>query len=304
MDERDREWLRTVGGGRVRFGVPMSGWTTFRVGGPAEALYEPLQMEELRELILGLGQRDIPYFVVGRGSNLLVLDHGIDGVVVVLAGSFAEIRHDQTDQWTVIHAGAGASLGALLSYCRRNGLAGLEFAAGIPGSVGGGVMMNAGASGGEMGERVLGLTALTPRGETIRLDRSQLGFSYRSLKLERGTVITHARFKVEIARPDVVRDRIATNLKRRKKMQPVDDPSAGCVFKNPPNDYAGRLIEIAGLKGSRIGGAMVSPRHANYIVNVGGATGADILALLDLVQKEVQRKVGVHLDPEIRVIGR
>jgi UDP-N-acetylmuramate dehydrogenase len=304
MDERDREWLRTIGGGRVRFGVPMSGWTTFRVGGPAEALYEPVKMEELRELILGLGRRDIPYFVMGRGSNLLVLDHGIDGVVVVLAGSFTEIHHDQTEEWTVIHAGAGASLGALLSYCRRNGFAGLEFAAGIPGSVGGGVMMNAGAFGGEMGERVLGLTALTPRGETIRLDRSQLGFSYRSLKLERGTVITHARFKVEIARPDVVRDRIATNLKRRKKMQPVDDPSAGCVFKNPPNDYAGRLIEVAGLKGSRIGGAMVSPRHANYIVNVGGATGADILALLDLVQKEVQRKVGVHLDPEIRVIGR
>jgi UDP-N-acetylmuramate dehydrogenase len=304
VDQGDREWLKRIGGDRVRFGVPMSGWTTFRVGGPAEALYEPVRMEELRELILGLGRRDIPYFVMGRGSNLLVLDHGIDGVVVVLAGSFTEIRHDQTEEGTVIHAGAGASLGALLTYYRRNGFGGLEFAAGIPGSVGGGVMMNAGAFGGEIGERVLGLTVLTGRGETIRLDRSQLLFSYRSLKLERSTVITHARFEVEMANPDLVADRMAANLKGRKKMQPVDEPSAGCVFKNPPNDHAGRLIELAGLKGSRIGGAMVSPRHANYIVNVGEATGADILALMDLIQSEVQRKIGIHLDPEIRVIGR
>jgi len=304
MDEKDREWLRAIGGARVRFGVPMSGWTTFRVGGLAEALYEPVQMEELRELILGLARRDIPYFVVGRGSNLLVLDQGIDGVVVVLAGAFTEIRHDQAEEGAVIHAGAGASLGALLSYCRRNGFAGLEFAAGIPGSVGGGVMMNAGAFGGEMGERVLGLTALTDHGETIRLDRSQMVFSYRSLNLERSTVITHARFRVEKEPPDVVTDRISANLKRRKMMQPVDDPSAGCVFKNPPNEYAGRLIEAAGLKGSKIGGALVSPRHANYIVNAGGATGADILALMDLIQREVRRKFGIHLDPEIRVMGR
>jgi UDP-N-acetylmuramate dehydrogenase len=155
-----------------------------------------------------------------------------------------------------------------------------------------------------MGERVLGLTVLTGRGETIRLDRSQLLFSYRSLKLERSTVITHARFEVQMANPDLVADRMAANLKGRKKMQPVDEPSAGCVFKNPPNDHAGRLIELAGLKGSKIGGAMVSPRHANYIVNVGEATGADILALMDLIQSEVQRKAGIHLDPEIRVIGR
>jgi UDP-N-acetylmuramate dehydrogenase len=304
VDQGDREWLKRMGGDRVRFGVPMSGWTTFRVGGPAEAFYEPIQMDELRELVLGLGRRDIPYFVLGRGSNLLVLDQGIDGVVVVLAGSFKEIRHDQTEEGPVIHSGAGASLGALLSYCRRNGLSGLEFAAGIPGSVGGGLVMNAGAFGGEMGERVLGLTVLTPRGETMPLDRSQLVFSYRALSLEPGTVITHARFRVETASPDMVTDRVAANLKERKRAQPVDDPSAGCVFRNPPNDYAGRLIELAGLKGSRIGGAMVSPRHANYIVNVGGATGADILALMDLVQRDVRRKHGVHLDPEIRVIGR
>jgi UDP-N-acetylmuramate dehydrogenase len=304
MDQGDREWLKHIGGGRVRFGVPMSGLTTFRVGGPAEALYEPIQMEELRELILGLGQRGIPYFVVGRGSNLLVLDHGIDGVVVVLAGAFTEIRHDQREAGTVIHAGAGASLRDLLLYCRRNGFAGLEFTAGIPGSVGGGVVMNAGAFGGEIGTRVLGLTGLTSRGETMWVDRSQLVFSYRSLKWERSTVITNVRLKVDMVGPDTVEDRIATNLKRRKTTQPVDEPSAGSVFKNPPNDHAGRLIELAGLKGSRIGGAMVSPRHANYIVNVGGATGADILALMSLVQSEVQRKHGIHLDPEIRVIGR
>jgi UDP-N-acetylmuramate dehydrogenase len=304
MDEKDREWLRAIGGARVRFGVPMSGWTTFRVGGPAEALYEPVQVEELRELILGLAQRDIPHFMVGRGSNLLVLDQGVDGVVVVLAGAFTEIRHDQTEDGAVVHAGAGASLGDLLSYCRRNGFAGLEFAAGIPGSVGGGVVMNAGAFGGEMGEKVLGLTALSGHGETIQLARSQMVFSYRSLKWEQSTVITHVRFRVEKEPPDVVRDRIAANLKRRKMMQPVDDPSAGCAFKNPPNEYAGRLIEAAGLKGSKIGGAMVSPRHANYIVNAGGATAADILALMDMIQREVRRKFGIHLDQEIRVLGR
>jgi UDP-N-acetylmuramate dehydrogenase len=304
MDERDREWLRTIGGGRVRFEVPMSEWTTFRVGGPAEALYEPVQMAELRALILGLGQRAIPYFVVGRGSNLLVLDRGIGGVVVVLDGAFREIRHDETAAGQVIHAGAGASLADLHSCCRRNGFSGLEFAAGIPGSVGGGVMMNAGAFGGEMGEIVRTLTVLTARGETIQLDRSQLAFSYRSLKLERGAVITNAQFRVEKSSPDIVADRIVANLKERKRMQPVNDPSAGSIFRNPPTDHAGRLIELAGLKGVRVGGAMVSPKHANYIVNVGGATCADILALLDLVQKEVQRKVGVHLDPEIHVIGR
>jgi UDP-N-acetylmuramate dehydrogenase len=305
VDQKDREWLRTIGGDRVRFEVPMSGWTTFRVGGPAEALYEAGQMEELRELILGLGQRSIPYFVLGRGSNLLVLDNGIDGVVVALAGIFKDMGHSQTEKGVaILQAGAGASLWALLSYCRRNGLAGLEFAAGIPGTVGGGLVMNAGAFGGEIGERVLDLTVLTGGGEPIRLDRSQLAFSYRSLKMVRGTVITNARFNVEKEVPDVVKGRIAANLKRRKERQPVDEPSAGCVFKNPPGDHAGRLIELAGLKGSRIGGAMVSPRHANYIVNVGGATGAHIVALMDLIQREVQRKVGVHLELEIRVVGR
>jgi len=282
----------------------MSGWTTFRVGGPAEALYQALQMEELRELVLGLGQRGIPYFLVGRGSNLLVLDGGIDGVVVLLAGAFREIRHDPTETGAVIRSGAGAPLGGLLSYCRRNGFSGLEFAAGIPGSVGGGVMMNAGALGGEIGERVLGLTVITSRGEVMGLGRSQLVFSYRSLKLERSEIITHVRLKVDMARPDSVADRITTNLKRRKTEQPVDDPSAGCVFKNPPNERAGRLIDLAGLKGTKIGGAMVSAKHANYIVNVGGATGAEILALMNHVQKEVQRKHGIHLEPEIRVVGR
>jgi UDP-N-acetylmuramate dehydrogenase len=272
--------------------------------GPAEVLYEPFQMEELRELILGLGRRRIPYFVVGCGSNLLVLDHGIDGVVVVLAGAFKEIHHDRREEGILVHAGAGASLGALLSYCRRNGFGGLEFAAGIPGSVGGGVMMNAGAFGGELGERVLAITVLTDRGEAIELDRSQLVFSYRSLKLDRSAVITDVRFRAGISRPEVVSNRIAANLKKRKEMQPVEDPSAGCIFKNPANDYAGRLIELAGLKGVKVGGAMVSLKHANYIVNVGGATGADILALMRLIQSEVQRKVGIQLEPELRVVGR
>ena len=312
MNKRQREELSRLAVEGVRFDCSMARHTTFRVGGPAESLYEAKDAENLRRVIAFLNREDIPYLVVGRGSNLLVKDEGLEGVVIMLRGPLAGMEQKKTDPSVsnlgahdmTFNAGAGLPIVDLLIHCRDSGYGGLEFLAGIPGTVGGAVAMNAGAFGKEIGDWVKKIDMITAGGEVVARNRSQLKFSYRALHMEKKSVIIGACLKVDTVTEKTVAKKIAGYLKRRKKSQPIEYPSAGSVFKNPPNDYAGRLIERAGLKGKEIGGAMISEKHANYIVNTGAATPKDILELVSLTQEKVRKETGVKLELEVKVVGR
>ena len=312
MNKRQKEELSRLGVEGVRFDCSMAQHTTFRVGGPAESLYEAKDAENLRRVIAFLNREDIPYLVVGRGSNLLVKDEGLEGVVILLRGPLAGMAQAKTDPSVsnlrahdmTVYAGADLPILDLLFHCRDSGYGGLEFLAGIPGTVGGAVATNAGAFGKEIGDRVKEIDVITAVGEVVARNRSQLKFSYRALHMEKKSVIIGACLKVDTVTGKTVAKRIAGYLKKRKESQPIEYPSAGSVFKNPPNDYAGRLIEHAGLKGKKIGGAMISEKHANYIVNTGDATAKDILELLFLTQEKVRKETGVKLVPEVKVVGR
>jgi UDP-N-acetylmuramate dehydrogenase len=302
MDETQRREIREVFGGDVLFDCPMSRYTTFRAGGDAEALCTCRDLRRLRWVFSYAGRREIPLLIIGRGSNLLVKDTGFHGVVARLGGELAGLEAEESDE-PLLTAGGGAALRDALLFCRERGLSGMEFLSGIPGSVGGAVAMNAGAWGEEIGGVVRRLVLLLPEGDLLERNRSELQFGYRSLSLSPGAAVVGASIVLHRESKDAVSDRMAGYLERRRVRQPLDYPSAGSVFRNPTGDFAGRLIEDAGLKGERIGGAMVSPKHANFIVNVGGASAGDILELMDLVRERVLRKTGVGLEPEIRVVG-
>jgi UDP-N-acetylmuramate dehydrogenase len=302
MDEGQRKELAKIGGRAVLFDCPMSQYTTFRVGGKVEALYLTQELHGLKRMVSYLREENIPYLAVGKGSNLLVRDGGLKGVVIILKGGLATVeKNGKNDQ--IVLAGGGLGIGELMSYCTRTGLGGLEFLAGIPGTVGGAVAMNAGAFGKDMGSMVKEIQILTDEGALIVMDRSQLKFSYRELAIPKGAVILGVRFELDKEDPESISQRVEDYVARRKAKQPLEYPSGGSVFKNPPNDYAGRLIEEAGLKGRRVGGAMISPKHANFIVNTSNARADDILALIDLVREKVMEESGIELEPEIKVVG-
>jgi UDP-N-acetylmuramate dehydrogenase len=302
MNRRQRKELTAILDQGVQYECPMSRYTTFRVGGPAEALCIIRELNELRRTVAYLDGEKIPYLVIGRGSNLLVKDEGFKGVALLLREKLAQIEtNGKSDR--VILAGGGLSLFELLEYCKAKGLAGLEFLAGIPGTTGGAVAMNAGAWGTEVGNLVQEVQMVTPAGEITTLAQSGLKFTYRALSFQKGAVIMRVKFELNHDSPEAVVAKVAGYLKKRQESQPSGYPSGGSVFKNPVNDYAGRLIEKAGLKGKRMGGAMISPEHANFIVNTGGATASDILSLMDLARIKVREQTGIELESEIRVVG-
>jgi len=302
MDERQRTELLKTCEKDIQFDCPMNQYTTFRVGGKVEALCRARELSDLQRMVSYLSEESIPYLVVGRGSNLLVRDGGLKGVAIILSGRLAAVeKNGRNDEYVL--AGGGLSIGELLGYCNQKGLGGLEFLAGIPGTAAGALAMNAGAWGKDVGEVVREIQMVTHQGELDTKGRSDLHFSYRELSIPKGAVIFRIRFELNREKPETVAGRIAEYAKRRKARQPLEFPSAGSVFKNPPNNFAGRLIENAGLKGKRIGGAMISQRHANFIVNTGGARAEDILSLMDLARKKVREQTGIGLEPEIRVVG-
>jgi len=302
VDEEARRVLETILEKNVAFDQNMKRHTTFRVGGKAEAVCFVDDIGSLERLLAYARETGTPYLVLGRGSNLLVKDSGVKGLVIILRGKLAlfERSAERNDMFS---AGAGLHLTELVTACREKGLAGLEFLAGIPGTVGGAVAMNAGAWGKETGEAVREVEMILPSGERIVEVRSNLIFSYRRFVMPEGAVIVKAGFHFVLESPDAVAGRVSQSLQLRRTSQPLEHPSAGSVFKNPPGDHAGRLIEEAGLKGFRIGGAMISPKHANFIVNTGGATAADVLALVELARQKVKEGTGVDLEPEIRLVG-
>jgi UDP-N-acetylmuramate dehydrogenase len=302
MNDRQRELLKEIIPEDINFDCPMDQMTTFRVGGNAEACCFPKDLDGLKRLITLLAVEGIPYIVAGKGSNLLVSDEGIKGVVVALKGGLASVERIEREDASIL-AGGGLKVSDLLSYCQKNELAGLEFMAGIPGTLGGAVFMNAGAYGSEIGDFVQEVQVVTYGGEAVSLKRSEIGFSYRSSGIQQGAVIYDIAFRLKKGVKGLIAKLMAENLKKRKESQPLECPSAGSVFKNPPGDYAGRLIERAGLKGARAGNAMISSRHANFIVNTGGAKAADILALMELARKKVKEEAGIELEPEIKMLG-
>ena len=285
---------------RILFHEPMSRHTTFRVGGEAEYLIMVEQEEELTSLIHYLNQIEEEYFILGNGSNLLVGDKGYRGVVLKLAGLMEEIRVEDT----VIRAKAGALLSRVAASAREAGLCGMEFAAGIPGSIGGGVVMNAGAYGGEMKQIVRSVRVLDQEGHILILDNETMAFGYRTSAIKnRAIVVLEVTLQLAKGKPEEVGAKMEELAGLRRSKQPLEFPSAGSTFKRPEGHYAGKLIMEAGMRGYRIGGAQVSDKHCGFIVNTGNATAADIRELIEEVQERVQERFHVSLEPEIIFLG-
>ena len=297
-----RDSLQRKLGERVSFDASLARHTSLRVGGPADAIATPADRTELSQVLRLCRNHRLSHYVLGTGFNTLVRDGGLEGVVLRLA----KLRRLEERPGARLRAEAGVSHSQITRFCSGRGLAGLEFGAGIPGTVGGWLAMNAGVPQHEIGTRVEELEVMSPTGRCIRhLPRTSLRFVYRALQgLAPGSVLLSMLFSVTLSTSRAVREEVDRQLSRRAGTQPLNVPSCGSVFKNPPGDYAGRLIEAAGLKGHRIGGAEFSPMHANFIANTGGATASDVLALIEHAQKTVHSQSGILLVPEVRVIGR
>jgi UDP-N-acetylmuramate dehydrogenase len=269
------------------------------VGGPADALVTVRSEDELAGVLALADRHGTPTTVLGNGSNVLVSDAGIEGVVLRLAGDLTASEASGG----VLTVGAGLRLAVLLHRAEKASWGGLACLAGIPGTVGGAVRMNAGTSLGEIGDILVDVRAVDARGHRHVLTRDDLAPVYRHTQLSEGTVLTQARLRIREGDADSVAE-VRTFLDRRKATQPLDQPSCGSTFTNPPGDHAGRLIDAAGLKGHRIGGAEVSVKHANFVLNTGGATAVDIRGLIDHVRAEVHTRFGVELTPEVVFLGR
>jgi UDP-N-acetylmuramate dehydrogenase len=294
--------LRARLDGRVRAGEPLARHTSFRIGGPADVLVEPETRAELALVLREARAAGIRVVVLGGGSNVLVGDGGLRGVVVKLGSGFSRVTWAATADGATVHAGAAVRLGRLARAAVARGLSGLEYAEGIPGTVGGALFMNAGAYGGEVSETVDAVEGVDGRtGDALDLRGSELAFRYRRSSLAPGFVVTAVRFRLR--RDPLARARMAEARTRRTASQPHGSANAGSIFKNPPGDHAGRLIETAGLKGARAGRARISERHANFIVNEGGARAVEVKALMDLAQRVVWERNGVWLEPEVQLVG-
>ena len=284
----------------------MSRHTTFRIGGPADFFLVPENADEIRRIIAVCKEKNVcrkenvPYYIVGNGSNLLVSDKGYQGVVVQLYRNFGQIRVEDSR----IYAQAGALLSGIAAAAREASLTGFEFAGGIPGTLGGGVAMNAGAYGGEIKDCIVSAKVLTKEGERVVLKKEDLQLSYRnSVILQKGYLVLEATFSFEKGNPAEIQEEIKELNKRRREKQPLEYPSAGSTFKRPEGYFAGKLIEDAGLRGYRVGDAQVSEKHCGFVVNRGEATAKDVAQLISDVQNRVMDEFGVKLEPEVRMIG-
>jgi len=284
--------------GVVSFNAPLKDYTSFRIGGPADVLVEPIDVDDVARVVRQTKAQRLPLFVVG-GTNLLIRDKGIRGVVVHLG----KLRAIREEPGAVLYAEGGVGMPTLIGYAIRHSLAGLEWAAGIPGTVAGCVVMNAGTRLGEMKDSVKAVRLVNRKGEIVDIPASEIPFAYRRATLPVGIVVgvwvqLKAGVRAEVEK--VVKD----YLHYRRDTQPLTLPSAGCVFKNPSKDSAGRVIDLAGLKGAQVGDAQVSDKHANFIVNQGQASAKDVLALIRKVRAAVARRTGVKLELELKVVGQ
>lgn len=285
--------------GEVLVEEPLSLHTYFRIGGPADVMVYPADLEELKGLLKVARDEAIPLLILGGGSNVLVLDGGVRGLVINLSRTFLELQATGER----IRCGASVRISRLLALAARSGLSGLEGLTGVPGTVGGAIKGNAGTSLGAIVDHLDWIRLVDCLGEERYLMREELGASYRHCALPAGSVIIEACFTLRRGRAAEIRETISTLLAKRNLTQPVEVRSAGCIFKNPPGDFAGRLVDQAGLKGLRRGGAQISEKHGNFIVNLDGATATDVLWLIERARTEVMVKTGVALELEIQVVG-
>ena len=278
----------------------MSRHTSFRIGGPADYFVEPASVDELAGVLSLARQEKVPFFIVGNGSNLLVSDEGFRGMIVHTGGSLRSI----SVEGDVIYAQAGALLGAVAGAALEAGLTGMEFAAGIPGTLGGAVCMNAGAYGGEMKDILLDAEVLTQDGERLVIPVEELDLSYRhSIIFEKNYIVLAAHIRLSRGDKTQIRNRMNELAGARKEKQPLEYPSAGSTFKRPEGYFAGKLIQDAGLKGYTVGGAQVSEKHSAFVINRGGATAEEVRFLIRQVRSKVKQQFGVELEPEVRMLG-
>ena len=279
---------------------PMRDHTSFRIGGPADVFVTPHSCEQAAGAIAACRAAEAPVCVMGHGSNLLVADEGLRGVVVQLSGNMAAIA----TEGDTIRAEAGASNAKVAATACKEGLAGFEFAAGIPGALGGAAVMNAGAYGGEFRDVCFAVDCLTPEGELVRLDAEQAGWGYRTSRIaDEGMVVLGVQIGLHEDDPAAIQERMDDLAGRRRAKQPLELPSAGSTFKRPEGDFAGRLIQEAGMQGHRVGDAQVSTKHAGFVVNLGSATAADVLQVIRDVRRAVNEQFGVLLQPEVKLWG-
>ena len=288
---------------KLLYNEPMSNYTSFKIGGPADLIVFPETKEEIQKAIWICKEKGFPYFIMGKGSNLLVKDAGYRGVVIALCKNYEDITLLDKNS---IYAGAGVTLSKLAGFAMDNSLAGLEFASGIPGSLGGAVFMNAGAYDGEMKDVITSVDLLDENGNEISKTNEEMGFGYRTSIIQKNDgkyIVLGANLKLEAGDSAQIKTKSLELNKRRKDKQPLDLPSAGSTFKRPEGYFAAKLIDDAGLKGLSSGGAMVSEKHCGFIVNFNKATADDVITLIEMVKEKVYKQFSIELEAEIRIIG-
>jgi UDP-N-acetylmuramate dehydrogenase len=303
--------------GEIKFNEPMSNYTSLKIGGPVEIMVFPEDPVSLRNVLAAAAREKIPFFVLGAGTNLLTRDSGVEGVAVSLR-AFKSIEMIQNLEKVAPHllqgkdseavagffVGAGVALASLINFTKKQGYSGIEALAGIPGSFGGAVYMNAGSFGTEIKDVLISVALMTADGRIEILEKSNLNFTYRRSNIPDNSAVLSANIVLKKDSPERVSERVMEFLKKKKNTQPIGKPSAGCVFKNPEGDSAGRLIDSAGCKGMRIGDVEVSRLHANYFINIGRAVCRDFIELMEIVKKKVKESSGIDLEPEVKIIGK
>lgn len=289
-----------VGSDHVCEDEPMKNHTTFRIGGNADYFVSPHSTEEIREVLEACARWEVPYYIIGNGSNLLVGDRGYRGVIIRLFKNFAMLTAEDDR----IHVQAGVLLSKAARKALEHGLTGLEFASGIPGTIGGALVMNAGAYGGEMKDVAESVTVLTGEGKVLTLGREELDMGYRtSVIAKKGYLVLEAVLQLQRGDREVIRAKMEELKEKRVSKQPLEYPSAGSTFKRPQGYFAGKLIMDAGLRGFRVGGAQVSEKHCGFVINCGNASASDVTELINEVSRRVKEQTGVRLEPEVKMLG-
>lgn len=305
---QDYQGLEDIVKGEIRFNEPMKNHTSFQIGGPAEVMVFPKDKEDLINFIQFISNKKIPFLVIGNGTNLLVKDKGIKGIVINLKKGFNHFGYKQGCDWSTtneryVFAEAGCLLPSVLNFVTEECLGGLEFMAGLPGTIGGAIVMNAGAFGKSIGEVIDEVEFINSAGKIVSLKKKDLKFQYRSSSFPLGDLILKVILKLQKVDGNLIKKKITKFLEERKLKQPLSLPNAGSIFKNPPHSAAGRLIEMTGLKGLRIGDAEISTKHANFIVNKGRATANDVILLMEKIVQRVKEETGINLEPEVLIVG-
>lgn len=292
------EQLQQLSKGALTLDAPLAPFSTFRIGGNAKILAEPLDAKDIIAITEFASDHSIPILILGNGSNVLIADEGWKGIVINLEKGFADLSFDDG----IVNAGAGVKMAIFVDFAIRNRRQGIEMLAGIPATIGGAVWMNAGCYGGETADTLLDVDLIRGN-DVIRLSKVDCHFSYRHSGFQKGDIVIGARFRMPEGNPEELRAIKLKHLKHRNEVQPVNQPNCGSVFKNPKPRFSAELIESVGLKGTRIGGAEISSRHANFIVNIANASAHDVVALMNLARRKVFETTGIILEPEVQLIG-